>query len=66
MDSVKKSMRQNFDDYEIDFFDDVCLCFFPVGKGAGTGSDGDAESGRGAFYQGYFRTKTSDATGLFL
>ena len=45
----------------------MCVfCFFPVGKGAGTGSDGDAESGRGAFYQGYFRTKTSDATGLFL
>ena len=66
MDSVKKSMRQNFDDYEIDFFDDVCVCFFPIGGSEGAGSDGNAESGRNAFYQGYFRAEASDATGFLL
>jgi len=66
VDSVKKSMCQNFDDYEIDFFDDVCVCFFPIGGSEGAGSDGNAESGRNAFYQGYFRAEASDATGFLL
>ncbi|BEI57305.1 hypothetical protein Bfae18676_22800 [Butyricimonas faecihominis] len=59
-------MCQNFDDYEIDFFVNMWFRFFAFCICEGTGSDGDAESGRNVICQCDFGVEETDTIGFLL